>query len=165
MIYSKKATISAANSMSFRKCITNYEMLVRKEGCVIAYPIFLSNELVIDMDCAESITAKIAKRTNNKSMDSAFIALNGFSELVVLVELRFNYKSMNNLRAKDLKAKKQFTSKIFSDNGFNNFHNQCYYIFDDNLKEQARRHFRNLHPSMPSSFKPLKIEELKDLFF
>jgi len=83
----------------------------------------------------------------------------------MFVEFRFNYKSMKNLKAKDLRDKKKFSKKHVNDFGYTNIHQNYYYIFNPDLKAQARRYFRSLYPSMPNNFKPITISELKDNFF
>jgi hypothetical protein len=166
MKYSKFSTIKLGIQTGFRDCLSNLNTLIVKEGCLEGMPLFDNSDVVLDMDCVESKIAKSEGRTNKKSMDSLLVVndSSGYSQ-IVFVEFRFNYKSMKNLKAKDLRGKKKYSKKNMNDLGFHNINNNYYYVFDPDLKAQARRYFRSLYPSMPSNFKPISISELKDIFF
>lgn len=166
MKYSNEKTREMAKAIGFPKCLEDLNTIVSRDGCLVAMPYFTKMEIVIDMDCVESNIARSEGRNNNKSMDSAFVTLDeDGSSKIVFAEFRFNYKSMKNLRAKDLRGKKKYSLQNLKQLGELNFHDKFYYIFNDNLKEQARRYFRSLYPSMPNNFKPITIEEMKVAFF
>lgn len=166
MNYSKISTIRFAINIGFKDCLTNLNNLISKEGCQEPLPFFEIDTLVLDTDCIESKIARRESRNNNKSMDSAFICKDASgNQIIIFAEFRFNYKSMKHLKAKDLRAKKKYSTKNFTNLGYNNIHDKYYYIFEPNLKQQARRYFRSLYPSMPNNFKPITIADLKDLFF
>lgn len=166
MRYSNQETKNLATFIGYPESLEDINTIISRDGCLEAMPFFINEEVVIDMDCVEKKIARSEGRCNNKSMDSAFVALDADGNCsIVFVEYRFNYQSMKNLRAKDLRGKKKFSHKNLVDLGVTNFHNKYYYIFNDNLKEQARRYFRSLYPSMPNNFIPLTIIDLKTIFF
>lgn len=166
MTYSKEATVNFSNKIGYSECLTEINSLIIKDGCAERMPFFDCDCNILNMDCVENKIAKAEKRTNNKSMDSLFIIINenGLEE-IVFVEYRFNYQSMKNLKIADLKGKRKFSTKNICDVGHTNFHSKFYYIFNSNLKAQARRHFRSLYPKMPNNFKAIDISELKNIFF
>jgi len=166
MKYSNCSTVKFGSTIGFEECLSNFNNLIVKDGCLEKMPFFEDDDVVLDMDGVEGKIAKAKNRCNNKSMDSLFIAsdINGI-ESVVFVEFRFNYKSMKNLKAKDLRGKKKYSTENINDLGYTNIHDKYYYVFDPSLKAQARRYFRSLYPSMPNNFKPITILDLKDSFF
>jgi len=166
MKYSRISTIKLGIQAGFKDCLSNLNSLIVKDGCLEAMPFFDASDIVLDMDCVESKIAKSQGRANNKSMDSLFVVKdsNGQCE-IVFVEFRFNYKSMNNLKAKDLRGKKKYSLQNINSFGYTNIHKNYYYVFNPDLKAQARRYFRSLYPSMPNNFKPITISDLKADFF
>lgn len=166
MRYSKLSTIRHGILIGFKECLTNLNALILKEGCPQKDCCFDPDVIVLDMDCVESKVARSENRTNNKSMDSMLMTKDpDGKDIAVFIEFRFNYKSMKNLRAKALRDKKKFSCKHLRQSGINEIHDNYFYVFDPNLKEQARRYFRSLYPSMPNNFKPITIRDLKDRFF
>lgn len=166
MKYSRIETIRFGIQIGFKDCLTNLNSLLIKDGCLEVMPFFDEKNIVLDMDCVEAKIAKSEKRPNNKSMDSLLLIKDSFGNTeIVFIEYRFNYKSMKNLKAIDLRNKKKYSEKHIQNRGYNNIHSKYYYIFDPDLKEQARRYFRSLYPSMPNNFKPISISDLKSSFF
>lgn len=166
MTYSKEATITFSNSIGYSECLTDLNSLISNDGCVEKMPVFNDCCKVLNMDCVENKIAKLERRTNNKSMDSLFVARdeNGTEE-IVFVEYRFNYQSMKNLKIADLRGKKKFSTKNINNFGYTNIHSKFYYIFNSNLKAQARNYFKRQYPKMPNNFKPIDIMDLKNTFF
>lgn len=166
MKYSKIETIRFGIQIGFKDCLTNLNNLLVKDGCLELMPFFDEKYIVLDMDCVEEKIAKSEGRNNKKSMDSLFILKDsvGIKE-IVFVEFRFNYKSMKNLKAIDLRNKKKYSERNIRNLGYTNIHNNYYYVFDPDLNAQARRYFRSLYPSMPNNFKPITISNLKNNFF
>lgn len=166
MKYSRIETIRFGIQIGFKDCLTNLNNLLIKDGCLESMPFFDEKNIVLDMDCVERKIAKTEKRSNNKSMDSLLLIKDSAGNTeIVFVEYRFNYKSMRNLKAGDLKNKKKYSERHIKNKGFTNIHSKYYYIFDSGLKAQARRYFRNLYPLMPNNFKPISISDLKSMFF
>lgn len=166
MKYSRYYTIKFGLKTGFKDCLVNLNHLISKEGCLESMPFFNEKDIVLDMDCVESKIARSESRTNNKSMDCCFIAKDiNNNEIIIFVEYRFNYKSMKNLKSKDLRDKKKYSTYNLKNIGYTNIHPNFYYVFDPNLKQQARRYFRSLYPSMPSNFKAISISDLKSDFF
>lgn len=100
MKYSKIETHKFAPKICDTNCLIDINTLIVKEGCSEPMPIFTNNEEVIDMDFVEINLAKAQKRTQNKSMDVAFVVNLGSPENneVVLTEFRFNYVNLKNLK-------------------------------------------------------------------
>lgn len=165
MKYSKKQTIKLATEINRIPCLINLNDLILKEGCSNLMPVFLNDEIVIDMDCVESKLAKEEKRIKKKSMDSAFIIANAEKgEEVLLVEFRFNYKNMKNLDKFELFDKVNGSTSALKATSIN-ICDKYIYVFNSDLKEQAVRRFRNMVPSMPVHYVATDIVDLKARFF
>lgn len=164
--YSKNDTIILANEIDKSSCLKEINAFIFKEGYIETLPLFTSGEFIIDMDCVEAKICAIESRLYNKSMDSAFTIINDSStdKKILLVEFRFNYEKMKNLDKRELFGKVSGSTnalKLFSDI----IEEKYYFIFNSNLKEQARRRFRNMVPSMPDHFIATDIHELKAIYF
>lgn len=165
MKYSKPKTIAFADTINKVACLKNLNALVIVEGCSETMPFFENDDVVIDMDCVEHKVASAERRIPNKSMDSAFIISNatGLRDAILLVEFRFNYVNMKNLDKKVLFDKVFYSSNVLGNPA--NLHRQYIYIFNSNLKNQAIRRFRNMVPSMPSTYIATDLKTLKNIYF
>jgi hypothetical protein len=163
MKYSLNETIGFAESINKKEALVDLNQLIAQEGCEEIMPVFINNEVVLDMDLVEKKTAKTESRTLNKSMDSAFIITNNEDTKVLFVEFRFNYEKMRGLNRNALIEKVSGSIAVLNNNP--NIHNQYYFIFKSNLKYQAIRRFRNMNPSIPNNFIATDITDLKATFF
>ena len=146
-------------------CLVDINVLIAKEGCSEAMPVFNSKEEIIDMDFVEAVLARAKKRNQSKSMDSVFVIKSDSENTnqAVLTEFRFNYENLKNLKKQDLFGK--VAGSTIAINGKESIHPKYYFIFKSNLRQQAIRRFRNMNPSMPNNFIATDIVGLKALFF
>jgi hypothetical protein len=166
MKYSKSETLSHLVSTNNPGCLCIYQDLIITEGYDGSECVFDRDVIVLDMDCVEIKNAiNEGNRNRNSSMDCAFAIKddkNGNVE-ILLVELRFNYKSLQNLKQDKLLSKVSGTilalgnSVSISDNYI--------FIFNSNLKAQARSWFFRKFPTIPRNYTVMDIFELKTNFF
>ncbi len=165
MKYAKKATVEFAKHIGKEECLEPVDQLIINEGCIDQNINFNGDELVLNMDCVEGKIALLEKRHCNKSMDSAFIAedLNGASQQIVFVEYRFNYVNLSNVKKQDLFGK--VTGSTLALNNPTNIHPNYYYVFNSNVKQQARSRFNRMNPAMPQHHIAVDMFDIKNLFF
>lgn len=165
MKYSKVETLALSVQIDKVGCLIDLNTLILKEGCLDTMPVFINNEVVIDMDCVELRIAQAERRNRNKSMDSSFVIVDCSinANEILLVEFRFNYENMKNLDKKSL-----FNKVLGSRNALSpltNIHDKYIFIFDTDLKQQAISRFRRMVPSMPNNFIATDIHFLKAAYF
>lgn len=164
--YSIEETESLANQIGMNEFLIDINQFIEEEGCTQRMPVFLQGELVLNMDLVEKEIAKHELRNLNKSMDSAFIITDNIvrSKEILLVEFRFNYeKGLRNLDRKALLGKVSGSMNIL--NNILDIHDNYYFIFDSNLKQQAINRLRRMNPVVPSNFIATDINDLKSIFF
>ena len=163
--YSLNETITFADLINKTCCLEDLNVLISREGCMETIPFFIENEVAIDMDCVEVLISNELSRNRNKSMDSAFIITeNDFEESeILLVEFRFNYTCMRNIKKDSLLGKVEGTINAL--NNQLNIHPEYIFVFNSNLIQQAIRRFRNINPKLPTNYKITDIAGLKHLFF
>lgn len=100
MKYSKSETLLHIVSINNPECLIVLNDLLFTEGYDGTEVVFNEDVTALDMDCVEINNARNeGKRNRNSSMDCTFAIkdeVNGDVEML-LVELRFNYKSLQNL--------------------------------------------------------------------
>ncbi|HTI57426.1 hypothetical protein [Mucilaginibacter sp.] len=165
MKYSKQATENFAKQIHKEECLESINQLIIDEGCVDQNLNFLGDEVVLNMDCVEGKVASIEKRSPVKSMDSAFVAedISGTSQEIVFVEYRFNYKNLSNLKKQDLFGKVVGSTSTL--NQPSNIHGNYYFIFNSNLKQQAKNRFNRMNPAMPQHYVATDMHDIKNIFF
>jgi hypothetical protein len=164
MKYSKQATVEFAKNINKEECLEPINQLVVKEG--FCEEILLDDDiLLINMDCVEAKVASSQKKTFNKSMDSAFLTKDstGTKQEIVFVEYRFNYQNMKNLKKEELFGKVAGSTSAL--NTPPNIHEDYYFVFNSNLKQQAISRFNRMNPAMPQHYKPIDMTDVKNLFF
>lgn len=164
--YSIKGTESLATQINMFFCLEDLNSLVTREGCKEIMPFFAHDEIAIDMDCVEAKIANELLRNKNRSVDSAFVISDiiGINEEILLVEFRFNYQTgLRNLDRKVLLGKVNGSMNIL--NNIRKIHDNYYFIFDLNLKQQAINRLRRMNPVVPSNFIATDINDLKSIFF
>ncbi len=164
MKYSKTATIDFANLINKEECLQEIGRLTIKEGCKDAR-VFTGGEIILDMDCVEHKSARKEKRKTVKSMDSAFLIedINGVVSEIVFVEYRFNYTNLTNLNRAALVEK--VAGSTIAANSPSNLHDNYYFVFDSNIKNQAINRLARMNPAVPQQFKAVNIQDIYDAFF
>jgi hypothetical protein len=166
MKYSKSETLSHIVSTNNSGCLSIYQDLIITEGYDGSESVFDRDVIVLDMDCVEIKNAlNEGNRNRNSSMDCAFAIkdeTNGCVE-ILLVELRFNYKSLQNLKQDKLLSKVSGTTLALGNSV--SISNNYIFIFNSNLKAQARSWFFRKFPTIPRNYSVMDIFELKTNFF
>lgn len=166
MKYSKSGTLSHIVSINNPKCLINLNDLILTEGYDGTEVVFNEDVTVLNMDCVEINNARNEENRNrNSSMDCAFAIKEEINESVemLLIELRFNYKSLKNLKQDKLLSKVSGTTLVLG-NSFS-ISNNYIFIFNSNLKAQARSWFFRKFPTIPRNYMVMDIFELKLNFF
>lgn len=165
MKYSKTETLKLSAQINKDRCLEYLNDLILKEGCSETMPVFVNNEIILDMDCVELQLAMANSRNQNKSMDSAFVIADnvGTKKEILLVEFRFNYTNMKNLDRNELEGK--VAGSINSLNPITNIHNQYFFIFNSSLKNQAISRLNRMLPRIPNNYIATDIADLKLKFF
>jgi hypothetical protein len=165
MKYSETETRNLSAQINKDMCLEDLNDLIVKEGCSETLPVFVNNEIVLDMDCVELKLAKAESRKQNKSMDSAFVIADnsGTKKDILLVEFRFNYTNMKNLDRNELEGK--VSGSLNSLKSITNIHTQHYFIFDSSLKNQALSRLNRMNPRIPTYYIATDISEFKSMFF
>lgn len=164
MRYNKFSTLRLSVGRDWNDCLKSLSDLAVAEGCVDTLPAYTSGIVVLDSDRIERKLSTALRRSPNKSMDLCCVISDntlGLSE-ILLVELRFNYQNMKNLKKSDLYDKVNGTAAALAPN---TIHNKYYFIFNSSLKFQAMRRFRNMVPSMPQNFVATDMQDLLTLHF
>jgi hypothetical protein len=165
MKYAKEATEKYARLINKIECLEPVGQLVINEGCIDQNINFNGDELVLNMDCVEGKIASRERRDPNKSMDSAFIAedSSGTKQEIVFVEYRFNYENLSNIKKQDLFGKVNGSTAAL--NYPDNIHSNYYYVFNSNMKQQAKNRFNRMNPAMPQHHVAVDMYDIKNLFF
>jgi hypothetical protein len=125
---------------------------------------FFGAELGMNMDFVEHRLASFHRRSPNRSMDMAVGLCNEMgAQEVLFVEFRFNYINLQNLNRVVLEGKVLGTNDIFR--GHYPVREEYIFIFQSNLKEQAKNRIQRMIPQVPSSFAVMDIAELHEKYF
>jgi len=165
MRYSKDKTLNHVQSLAFPNCLKCLDLLVIREGLCNSSGLFNPDILVLDLDCVEACLASKERRLKVKSMDFAFAISGGEpTELfMVLVELRFNYKNLQNLNRVELLGKVDGSTIALG--GSIPINEKKIFVFKDNLKEQAKSRLFRMNPQVPNNFIVMDVIELKETYF
>lgn len=164
MKYSKPETLNEFQSSPFFGCITNLNVLVSKEGFK-GEPVFETDAIVLNLDCAEELLANSFSRLRESSMDCCFVITDESKSLneVLLVEFRYNYTNLKNVNRKKIVNKVEGSKRLLSDSF--RIHDINIFVFQSNLKEQAKYRFNRILPRFPMNYKIMDTEELMTTFW
>ena len=162
MLYSKAKTLEHPISRTHPKCVIKLNTLLKREGYrgKIKFP---QEILVIDMDCVETKLSRSKKRNQRCSMDIAFMTKQKNISQLVFVELKLNYRSIRNLRSRDLL--KKLKGSISNLTITKNIYNVCYFVFNKTLVPKAKIRFSRMNPNSPKSIVAISVYELKKMYF
>jgi hypothetical protein len=160
MKYCKITTEKHPVSLKHCECLQEINEIIINEGG--QNKLFSKEHIVLNLDEVEK---KQNRTERNSSMDICFgISEETKNRKIVLVDFKLNHKTVKTIGKKDLE-KKVTESKALIGNEIPTI-NEYFFIFKDNLKEQARSHFRALFSGKSKiPYKPFKITELKEKFF
>jgi hypothetical protein len=166
MKYSKSETLSHIVSINNPECLITLNDLILTEGYDGTEVVFNEDVTVLDMDCVEINNARNeGNRNRYSSMDCAFAIkdeVNGNVKML-LVELRFNYKSLQNLKQDKLLSKVSGTTLALGNSV--SISDNYIFIFNSNLKAQARSWFFRKFPTIPRNYMVMDIFELRTNVF
>jgi len=165
MKYSNIITRNHPISLLYSTCLEDINILIVRDGYTGVTPLFTNNEIIINLDISEGRVASKENRSPNKSMDMAFGIANSDSSIrqMLMVELRFNYVNMKNLTRLELTGKVMGSTLVLG-----NTIPICgdfIFIFQPNLKAQAKNRFFRMDPKIGSNYIIKDIYELKAEYF
>ena len=166
MKYCKKITQTHPLSIDCPICLEDINILISEESNSDISPLFINNEVVINLDKAEEIIADTVGRDRNKSMDLAFGIANDnedstFNEMQ-MVELKLNYvNNLRNLKVDDLKEKIKDSKKILTEKV--PISNNYIFIFKTNHIEEAKNKF--FRAGFARNFIVMDIHNLQAIYF
>ena len=165
MRYSKPETLNLAVRLNTKNCLEDLNQFILNEGYSDAPLVSIDNKTVLNMDCVESELAKQEARKQSMSMDSAFVIVSNDKSIkeILLVEFRFNYRSLTHLKREDLLNKVSGSTNALK-NTFD-IHQRFIFVFSSDLKEQAVRWLFRKHPRVPNNYIATDIAGLKSLLF
>lgn len=140
----------------FSPYLKNFNELVKQEGGPAN--VFPGAMLCIDLDAYEK---GLKKGIHNPTVDAVIGVFSGKISELVLVELRLNYKSVNNLSTKKLEGKVSCSKNILS--GCGKLHPIVYFVFNKQVQPTARSWFARAKWGGKKDFKAITIPELNQL--
>ena len=158
--YCKTTTESHPLSLKHKDCLKGINEIIFQEGG--KKNIFEHHQTALDLD---DIEVKLKYPERRSTMDMSFgISVDTKNPKMVLVDLKFNHKSAKTLGKYDLESKINGSLDLLSRDI--QILGEYYFIFNDNLKNEARSHFNRLFAGHPNcKYIPLKLTELKKMFF
>lgn len=165
MKYSRTETLNLSDQIEQDLCLEYLNKLISDEGCSSPLPVFVNNEIVLNMDCVEADLANSNGRLKDKSMDSVFVIIdnNGANAEILLVEFRFNYQSFRNLKRDKMLGKVSGSiSALFP---ISNIHGKYIFVFESSLKNQAISRLNRMNPRIPTDYIAMDINDLKSIYF
>ena len=140
----------------FSPYLVNFNALVKREGGPVnAFPDAMR---CIDLDAYEK---GLKKGIHNPTVDAVIGVFSGKISELVLVELRLNYKKVDNLSPTELEKKVSCSKDILS--GCGKLHPIVYFVFNKQVQPKARSWFARLKWGGKKNFKPITIPELNQL--
>lgn len=165
MKYCSGTTINHPIAQSHKDCINDINKLIAEEGFTCSAPVFSSNEMVLNLDLAEEIIAKIQKRSKNKSMDMALglKSMDSTIKEMLMIEFKFNMTSFYNLKKSELEGKVQGSTLVLSN--ILPIHNLFIFIFKSNNVQEAKNRISRMIPALNINYIIMDIPELKSTYF
>jgi hypothetical protein len=161
MKYCELTTKGHPLSVRNSSCLEPITNIIRREGGRSSS--FTNAQVALNLDAVERNSRPAQPRA---TMDCTFgIANRRRSTAMVLIDLKCNHKiSPKHITRTDLQSKVAGSISILD--WYVKIFPEYYFIFSDNLKEQARSHFRLIFLGKPRiNYIPLTIQELYNKFF
>jgi len=165
MKYCKATTVNHPVSVAHKICLTDFNALLIVEGHISPVPPFTNNEIVLNLDCVETLLAIAANRNKNRSMDCAFGIANDDKsvQLMVLVELKLNHQNPNHVKREQLEEK--VGGSISALTNVIPIYANYIFLFRSDRKEEAKNRFFRMNPKIPNEYFVMDINELQYTFF
>lgn len=122
-----------------------------------------NNSLVIDLDCVERVKATKECRRRFSTMDCTLAIRDETETNMLLVELRLNYKNLQNLNRNKLIDKVTGSTLLLSESPV--IHPEYIFIFKTELKSQARNRFYRMSPRISNNYIVMDINDLSQKYF
>ncbi len=165
MKYCRKSTINHNIALSHNSCLQNINTLIIDEGYLGTDLFFTNEEIILNMDRAETIFAPLENRLQKKSMDMAFgiKSPDSINTKMLMVELRLNYKNPNNLNRAEIEEKVEGTSRILSN--IPAIYKLYIFIFKTEQLEEAINRLYRMIPKINTNYVVMDIHQLKEKYF
>ncbi len=157
--YCSETTNQHRISIKFEKFLEEINHVCIAEGA--KRPPF-SDELCINLDKIEGSLAQRDKRNARKTMDISFGIASGKQKRILLCELRFNYRNVNNLKKADLDSKIINSRNLLGHDPV--IYQPYIFIFKTRLKNQAYSVLRRLY-SNKKTITAMDLNELRNKYF
>jgi hypothetical protein len=161
MNYCHITTTNHPLALNNKSCLERIHYIVLREGGNNSP--FKKQHIGLNLDNIE----RNAKRAQLRStMDFCFgISTDNLrNKQIVLTELKLSVVNPRNIGKNELVDKVNGSVAILT--RCETIYPEHYFIFRDNLKEQARRHFQSLFTNKPRiPYQPIKLDELHAKFF
>lgn len=167
--YNRQATHDHEASVKYPSCLKSLEHLILKDYNGLTQSelkSFFSSDPadynILSIDDVEILIAKSEKRNRNCTVDSAFVINKDDEYRILLVEFRFNYENVQNLKRIDLLNKISGSQNILKDTL--SYHDKIYFVFDEKLKQLAKNRLMRMNPRVPQSFEAINLQDLAVYF-
>jgi len=160
MHYCKITTENHPLSVNHKDCLEQINQIVEREGG--RNNSFNTDLVALNLDLVERKNSPDQPRP---TMDFTFgISKDLKNPNMVLTDLKLNHKTPKTIRRRDLVDKVDGSISLL--NRDVTIYSEYFFVFKDNLKEQARSHFRSIFSGRTNLiFVPIKVSELRDKFF
>lgn len=129
-------------------------------------PIFNDEWLALDLDELERELVQYRDDKNpNKSMDMGFVVKSEIETAFVLVEMRYNYSILSNIKRDDLDNKVHYSTICVEETLNMQIYPKKYFLFAKNKVEEGRRRLNSMNPRCSPDYEALGTQGLYELFF
>ncbi len=163
MKYNRDSTINHELVQKYPNCLQDFdEIIFNDDDSLDSKPNDFNNVKVINLDDVEiSVSREQNNRQRNKTMDTTFVISNENKEEMLLVELRFNYTNLKNLKLSELKGKIEGSCLLLNDL----IHEKYIFIFKTNVTPVARNRLSRMNPKPPQNYEVMDLDKLKETYF
>lgn len=158
MKYSKEATERHALSCQHRECLQLLTAFIKEQGG--KGTLFCNKESCINLDDVEEL---LHPHNLQATMDlTVGLFQNRKEEQMLLIELRFKYKSPKNIGAQDIRKKIEHSKDLLSGSIV---HPYYIFVFKENVIGEAKSHFNRLFAGKKTPCLILTEQELHEQYF
>lgn len=158
MKYSKSLTETHLLCCRYKECLQYLADCMKTEGGKGV--LFCDKETCLNLDELEKT---LHKERLQSTMDLTIgLSLNQKTSQMLLVELRFNYKSPQNIKRQEIINKINHSKELLTGSVI---YGEYIFIFKDNVCNQARNHFSRLFSGKKTNCCIMSESEFYNLFF